>query len=129
MKSELRPREGDLDNGARRRKKTKPRISIDWKSGEVFSAPTSPFATSRRSQSAPPQKHRIRPSSAASGSKKERQVAAYKDAIKDYIVDNSIYEEQRLHELFDNYKKEKQKDNEDIVLRAIEELKIELKVG
>ena len=44
-------------------------------------------------------------------------------------MDNSIYEEQRLHELFDNYKKEKQKDNEDIVLRAIEELKIELKVG
>lgn len=123
MKSELRPREGDLDNGARRRKKTKPRRThIDWESGEVFSAP-------RRPQSAPPQKHRIRPSSAASGSKKERQVAAYKDAIKDYIVDNSIYEEQRLHELFDNYKKEKQKDNEDIVLRAIEELKIELKVG
>ena len=54
---------------------------------------------------------------------------AYKEAIKDYIVENAIYEEERLQELFENYKREKQKENEDIVVRAIEELKLQLNVA
>ncbi|QDZ17598.1 hypothetical protein A3770_01p01160 [Chloropicon primus] len=123
MRSDL----SDLDSGSStpRKKKTKTnRISIDWESGHVYSAPASPFSTKKkpkRPQSAPP-RQRIK----ATTSKPECR--AYKEAIKDYICENSIYEEERLHELFESYKREKQKENEDVVIRAIEELKIELNV-
>ena len=75
----------------------------------------------RRPQSAPVRRN--------AKSLRNEQCRAYKEAIKDYIVENSLYEEEKLQELFENYKKDKQEENEDIIIRAIEELKLELNVA
>ena len=117
------------------RKKFHTRVSIDWESGHINSAPQSPFSTKkkrtarRRPQSAPPQRTKTSTSRPKPTSGSSEKCRAYKEAIKDHIVENAIYEEERLQELFENYKREKQKENEDIVVRAIEELKLELNVA
>ena len=126
MESDLKPKE---PAGARH-KGHPTRVSIDWNTGHIFSAPTSPLKgtpkaerkkATRRPQSAPVRRN--------AKSLRNEQCRAYKEAIKDYIVENSLYEEDKLQELFENYKKDKQEENEDIIIRAIEELKLELNVA
>ena len=133
MESDLKPKEpAALSNGrSSRHKGFTNRVSIDWESGHIFSAPASPLkgspktpgkkSVSRRPQSAPVRRN--------VKNLRNEQCRAYKEAIKDYIVENSLYEEEKLQELFENYKKDKQEENEDIIIRAIEELKLELNVA
>ena len=136
MESDLKkfkaPLERDTRSPSRKKGFNNTRVSIDWETGFVSSAPTSPFAIkerpkkSRRPQSAPAK--RRGGGSKPKSLKSTEQTRAYKEAIKDYIVENSIYEEERLHQLFENYKKEKRNQNEDVVVKAIEELKLELNI-
>lgn len=129
IKSSIPVERGDSGRTSARQKGFANRVSINWETG-IVSAPSSPSrgktkekrtTKTKRPQSAPARRN-VR-------SLRSEQCRAYKEAIKDYIVENSIYEEEKLQQLFENYKKDKQQENEDIIIRAIEELKLELNVA
>ena len=103
------------------RSKFKPRVSIDFDTGQIRnSSPRSVYGGSRPS-SAPPSRR-------AGRVIMNEHSRAYKEAIREYITEHSLYEEDQIRSLLDSYNKKSTFENVEALRTAIEELKIELNI-